>query len=83
MPEGGVPGTEHLSEAEKATVPKGYAFAVGCSVLGEGNGELVLTSLAEGAIYHGRREVTSVCPDVVPAASLGTGKSVRWEADRS
>jgi hypothetical protein len=53
LPEGGAPGSEHLSEAERAALPNGYAFTVACSVLGNGNGAIVLTSLAEGASLLG------------------------------
>lgn len=62
MPEGGVPGTEHLSEAERAAVPNGYAYNVACSVLDKGNGAIVLTSLAEGSsIMSGVRSALTWC----------------------
>jgi hypothetical protein len=64
-------GLNTFQEAEKAAAPKGYSFAVGCSVQGGGNGEILLTSPAEGANIRGG---VRSGPDVVPAPTLGTAK---------
>lgn len=41
-------GTEPALEEEASPCARGHAFTVGCSVLGKGDGKVVLTSFAEG-----------------------------------